>query len=294
MSSTMSWSGVGLSPPGRFVADAVGRFPIRVDVAGGQRRARFGVLVEAFLNSRRPLRAAEAVRSRSSEDGGVGTMSSSWTVRRARSSAGALRVMTALVFRALLGPLAPPALRATGLLATVCVQPVCVRWFAWDGLSGRDRLFRRRLRPLDGALASRPAPRFCSRRSLPGSRSRCPPSGLFRHSLAAGALSRGSALAACASTLAGGLPTRRSCGLAFGHCSCPFGSGYLDCLPVSDVASSAYRRRKSASARTRLIQPPEISFLAVIAAGGRSPQQKPVQSTSRRTRKEWRMQITGW
>src|SRR5262245_38580440 len=50
-------------------------------------------------SSRRPVRAAEAVRSRSSEEGGLGTRSSSWTTRRARFSAGAVRATFAIAAR---------------------------------------------------------------------------------------------------------------------------------------------------------------------------------------------------
>ena len=42
-------------------------------------------------SSRRPVRAADAERSRSRDDGGVGTMSSSRMVRRSRSSPGGFR-----------------------------------------------------------------------------------------------------------------------------------------------------------------------------------------------------------
>jgi hypothetical protein len=65
---------------------------------------------------------------------------------------------------------------------------------------------------------------------------------------------------------------------------------YLDCFRVSVVKSSAYRRRKQLT--DKLHPTTRSSLLAVIAAGGRSPQQKPV-IRFRRTRKEWRMLITG-
>src|SRR5262245_41697798 len=45
-------------------------------------------------SSRRPERAADAERSKSSEDGGVGTISSSRMVRRSRLSPGAVRTGT--------------------------------------------------------------------------------------------------------------------------------------------------------------------------------------------------------
>ncbi len=48
---------------------------------------------------------------------------------------------------------------------------------------------------------------------------------------------------------------------------------YLDCFRVSDVKSNAYRRRKQL---TYQLHPTPSNRLAVIAAGSRSPQQKPV------------------
>src|SRR5688500_1817804 len=38
-------------PAGRFVADAVGRLPVGIDVAAGEGRARLGVLVVAFAQA---------------------------------------------------------------------------------------------------------------------------------------------------------------------------------------------------------------------------------------------------
>src|SRR5687768_7497559 len=95
MSSTMSWSGVGLSPPGAssptLYADSqsastsppVSAGPVSVCSAYRSRSVR------------RPLRADDAVRSRSSEEGGVDwTMSSSLITRRSRFRPGAFRTGT--------------------------------------------------------------------------------------------------------------------------------------------------------------------------------------------------------
>src|SRR5688572_23204231 len=97
MSSTMSWSGVGLSPPGAssptLYADSqsastsppVSAGPVSVCSAYRSRSVR------------RPLRADDAVRSRSSDEGGVDwTMSSSLITRRSRFKPGALRTSTLL------------------------------------------------------------------------------------------------------------------------------------------------------------------------------------------------------
>src|SRR4029078_5381270 len=56
---------------------------------------------------------------------------------------------------------------------------------------------------------------------------------------------------------------------------------YLDCFRVSVVKSSAYRRRKLLTSQ---LHPTPSNRLAVIAAGGRSPQQKPVIRSGGRAR----------
>src|SRR4029078_2954244 len=43
--------GCGMVAAGRFVADAVGRLPVGIDVAGGHGRTRFGVLGELVLHA---------------------------------------------------------------------------------------------------------------------------------------------------------------------------------------------------------------------------------------------------
>src|SRR6185436_19736592 len=77
-------------------------------------------------SSRRPLRADDADRSRSNEDGGDGTMSSSRTMRRSRLSAGTLRAAA--------GALRAAALRAEALGAALLRAA---------GLAVRFRAFRR-------------------------------------------------------------------------------------------------------------------------------------------------------
>ena len=118
-----------------FVADAVGRFPVGVDVAAGQlpdwsrcaRRMR-------SRRPRRPLRAADAVRSRSSVDGGIGTMSSSGIVRRVAVQGRGLS-------RATVGGGAVRRLAGIAFLATHASSwraPVAFAASAWHPLSPGD------------------------------------------------------------------------------------------------------------------------------------------------------------
>src|SRR4051812_3274894 len=93
MSSTTSWSGVGLSPPGAssptLSADSQSASTSPAVIAG-----LVSVCSANFCcMPRRPLRTADALRSRSRLEGGIGTISSSSSVivRRSRFSDGTLR-----------------------------------------------------------------------------------------------------------------------------------------------------------------------------------------------------------
>src|SRR5262245_33413432 len=76
--------------------------------------------------SRRPVRTAEAERSRSSEDGGVWTTSSSAIVRRARLSPGAVRTGTRLVLGRGAGAERGVAVRAGDFGAAVFFRAMAV------------------------------------------------------------------------------------------------------------------------------------------------------------------------
>ena len=125
MSSTRSWSGVGLSPPGRFVADGVGVFPVRVDVAAGQLGADFGVVAAGLCHlaaaaARGGGRAIHVEAGRRPRH----ASSTSRSLRRARSSPGARRVPPA--------PAAVPVERFVGIglvrpLTDRPVSGVCAR-----------------------------------------------------------------------------------------------------------------------------------------------------------------------
>ena len=195
---------------GRFVAHAVRRLPIGIDVAGGQRRARLVVLGEALAQLAasgargrgRPVEVERRWRGRQ-------TMSSSWTVRRARSSAGALRAIDG---SRLVAALPGRGLGSDSLLGAACA---CARPWALRRLAGAFRVrapFRRRF-PGNGLARARPTS------SVPSSSSR--------------RLAARGGLRATVRFLAGlcalsRLSSSAPCGLAFGHCRCPFGSAYLD------------------------------------------------------------------
>src|SRR5262249_43325691 len=96
MSSTTSWSGVGLSPPG---ASSPTKYASST-LTSTSPALMSGVMLATFARSpaisARPERAAEPRRSMSSEEGGVGRLRSS-SVRRWRDSrAGELRPPTGL------------------------------------------------------------------------------------------------------------------------------------------------------------------------------------------------------
>ena len=171
-------------------------------------------------SSRRPLRAADAERSRSSEEGGDGTMSSSRTMRRSRLSAGTLR-------RDRLAPSAPRLARRCLAVRSPCARPV----------SGR-------FRPFAGARFPAPSPLApCERVAVSRAAFRRRP----RRRLAAGLAAPtpcgcGSPATLCGCGLAsptrfdGGFPaSRRPGGLAFGHRTIL--STNLDSLPISDLSS---------------------------------------------------------